>query len=167
MARAPDAPEELEQYAFLVGDHRIEVRNWNSEADAWNEQYLETRWDGRWVLDGHAVYDEWTSPLPKDSTAEPGRGANFRMWDAENQRWSNMWMHSGKTQTTDILSEVRDGNMVMWQVYPAPDPEWKAVFEIHDDGNWTRIHYAKNEDGAFAPVFRLDAFKLPCETETK
>lgn len=165
--RADDAPIELEQYAFLIGDHRIEARSWNPETGDWRKGFWETRWDGRWALNGHAIYDEWTDPLPPGSTDEPGRGANFRMWDAKNKRWSNMWMHTGEVQTTDLYSEMRDGKMVMWQVYPKPDPEFKAEFEVHNDGGWTRVQYIKNEDGSFTPRFKLDAFKIPCETGAK
>lgn len=165
-APAPGAPKELQEYAFLVGEHRIEARSWNPETNAWRDQHLETRWTGRWALGGHAVYDEWTDPQPPDAKTAPGLGANFRMWNPKTHQWSNMWMHTGETQTTDILSEMRDGKMVMWQVYPKPDLEWKAEFEVRDDGSWTRIHYLMGADGRFSPRFRLDAYKLPCEANS-
>jgi hypothetical protein len=161
--RAADAPKELEQYAFLVGNHHIVARGWDTKAGNWQKSFLETRWDGRWALGGHAIYDEWTGPVPPGSNEKPVLGANFRMWDAAHQRWSNMWMEDRHMQTTDILSKMEDGKMVMWQVYPKPDPKWKAVFDVHKDGSWTRTQYVKNADGAFVPRFRLDATLLPCE----
>ena len=53
--------------------------------------------------------------------------------------------------------------MVMYQVYPEATTKQRVEFEVHDDGNWTRISYAEDEDGNLTPTGRLDGIKLSCE----
>ncbi|MDO1558958.1 hypothetical protein Q0812_05900 [Brevundimonas sp. 2R-24] len=156
-SRTADAPAELDQYAFLIGDHEIQMRFWRPEDQRWGDRVLRARWVGRWVLDGHAIADEWFGAIPEGASGPSVLGYNVRMWDAANGRWSNMWMTTAQPQVQDLPSEMRDGRMVMWQAHPAPSPEWKAEFEVHADGSWTRTQYVSDGQGGWTPQFKLDA----------
>ena len=43
----PDAPEEIQQFEFLIGNHRIEARIWQD--DAFTQGYAPAEWNGRWA----------------------------------------------------------------------------------------------------------------------
>ena len=160
-ARHPDAPEELNQYGFLVGNHTVRAYRWNAAQNDWLG-YLETEWNGWWALGGYAIADEWYDVQFPNQPPALGRGINIRMWDSENARWSNMWMHTRKATTTELHSRVEDGNMVMYQVYPETTAKTRIEFEVHDDGTWSRFTYAEGEDGALTPTGRLDGIKKAC-----
>ena len=88
--RHPEAPVELEQYAFLVGNHTVRAWRWDPENQNWGRGYLETQWNGWWALDGFAIADEWFDVQFPGQPTTYHRGINLRMWNAEAQRWSNM-----------------------------------------------------------------------------
>jgi len=160
--RNPQAPEELEQYAFLIGNHTVRAWRWDAENKDWGKGYLETTWNGWWALDGFAIADEWFDIQFPGQPETTGRGVNIRMWDEKNQRWSNMWMHSANPVTTELHSKMEDGKMVMYQVYPETAQKTRVEFEVQDDGNWTRIAYAEDEEGNLTPTGRLDGIKQAC-----
>jgi hypothetical protein len=160
--RNPQAPQELEQYSFLIGNHEMRTWRWDAENENWGKGYLTTRWNGWWALDGFAIADEWFDVQYPSQPPAMGRGINIRMWDAENKRWSNMWMHTRTSTVTELHSEMEDGKMVMYQVYPETTTKLRSEFEVFDDGNWTRITYVEDEDGNLTPTGRLDGIKLSC-----
>ena len=160
--RHPDAPEQLEEYSFLVGNHTIRAYRWLPEQNDW-QGYLETEWNGWWALDGYAIADEWFDVQFPGQPPATGRGINIRMWDGENERWSNMWMHTRNATTTELHSNMEDGKMVMYQVYPEPQTRLRVEFEVFDNGDWRRIAYAEDEDGNLTPTGRLDGIKTSCE----
>ena len=164
-SRHPDAPEELEQYAFLVGNHTMRAWKWDPENKNWGRGYLETDWNGWWALGGFAIADEWYDVQFPGQPVTTGRGINLRMWDGENQRWSNMWMHTRAAQTTELHSTVEDGKMVMYQVYPEAPAKTRVEFEVHENGDWTRIAYREDEDGSLTPLGKLEAIKQACGAE--
>lgn len=157
----PDAPIELREYEFLIGDFDITLSMW--QVDAWVQRPQHARWNGRYILGGRAVMDEWYSVEPAIDPAT-NVGVNVRMYDPAEKIWENMWLSTGNHQTADIKSQMRDGKMLMWQVYPEPTPKWEAVFEFTDPDNWVRTQYVYGEDGARSPQFRIDATRIPCES---
>ncbi|MEZ6023148.1 MAG: hypothetical protein R3C16_07010 [Hyphomonadaceae bacterium] len=69
----------------------------------------------------------------------------------------------GGTPGQDLRAEMRDGQMVMWQVHPNRGIDWKAVFEIVDDEHWVRTEYARPFAGdAWRPLGRLSATQVAC-----
>lgn len=157
----PDAPEEMGQYSFIIGAFDIHMHAWRE--GGWTEQYREARWDGRYILNGWAVMDEWYGASLEESPNFPG-GVNLRMYDAEEGIWKLMWMHTGQFLATELRSQVEeeDGYMHMWRIHPTPD-ERKVVFETYDADHWARIVYRKDEAGEnWLPQFKLDAFRRPC-----
>ncbi len=91
----PDAPPEIEQFAFMIGNHRVEARVW--QGDAFSTGYLEAAWNGRWGLDGRAVIDEWFGAQVSEAPAN--LGVNVRMYDEETGRWNMVWQPTSGTQS--------------------------------------------------------------------
>ena len=85
----PNAPAELSQFAFLIG-------NWNFEAnvktaDGQLHRFKGT-WRGRYILDGYAISDEYRM------TDLSGKlivlGLNLRTYDASKQTWHIKWLNA-------------------------------------------------------------------------
>ncbi len=161
MAHA-DAPPELAQFQFLIGDYSIDAHAWLGEAWSPPRQVeYPARWNGWYGLGGMAIYDEWYSVDPAHDP-KTQRGVNVRMFDPDTQQWKMMWIATGTLQTQDLRAEMREGKLTMWQVYPER-PDFLAEFEVIDDDHWYRVSYTKGDDGEWVPQFKLSASRIPCE----
>lgn len=157
----PNAPAELAQFDFLIGDFAITAHAWRNGAWTPPRPGPAPRWNGRYTLGGMAIEDEWFDPDPGLDPDAP-RGVNIRMWDAEDGEWDMMWVHTSGRQVQDLRAKVIDGKLTMWQVYPER-PNFRAYFERLDPDRWQRVTLAPDEDGEWQPTFSLVATRIPCE----
>ncbi len=159
-APAADLPPEAHQFDFMIGNFRIEARQWTGEE--FSAGYLEAEWNGRWGLDGRAVIDEWFGP-----EVSPDRprvfGANVRYYNAETGRWSMVWQATNGAASVLEAEQGEDGVLRMWQVYPEPTSERQIWFEVYSPGHWARIDGPVDEEGNFTPQYKLEAHAVPCE----
>jgi len=156
----PDAPAELQQFAFLIGNHRIEARVWQGED--FSQGSLPANWNGRWGLDGWAIIDEWFG-TQTNPDVDINRGVNVRLIDPETQRWSMVWQATNGASSILEAEQGEDGVLRMWQILPEPAQERFIYFEIYDDSHWARIDGTISENGERTPQYRLDAYEMPCE----
>lgn len=78
----PDAPEELAQFDFLIGDYAITAHAWRNGAWTPPRPGPAPRWNGYYTLGGMAIADEWFDPDP-GLDPNSGRDINVRMWDPD------------------------------------------------------------------------------------
>ena len=81
-SRHESAPEELDVFSFLIG--KWEGSGKTRLADGTVVEYDEITWIGRYILDGMAIEDELTTPLPDGGR---GMGVTFRYFDPVNEQW--------------------------------------------------------------------------------
>jgi hypothetical protein len=85
----PNAPAELSQFAFLIGNWTFEAKVKTTDGQ-W--QPFKGTWRGRYVLDGYAISDEYRM------TDLSGRlivlGLNLRTYDASKQTWNIKWLNA-------------------------------------------------------------------------
>jgi len=155
----PDAPDEINQFGFLIGNFRIESRIW--QGDAFSEGYLPAEWNGRWGIDGWAIIDEWFGPQIGENPQT--FGVNVRTYNPETESWSMVWQATSGSSMILGAEQGEDGVLRMWQTTPEPTQERYIYFEIYDDTHWARIDGIIGEDGARVPKFRIDAYREPCE----
>ena len=162
--RHPEAPKELDQFAFLIGNWEIRGRAWDQEASDWTSGYLPSYWEGRWILDGRAIADYWYDTPPKLDGPAPGRGVNVRMYRPETKQWTNMWQHSRLAEVRTLISEVRDdGRMHLWSSNPDTSDQRHMTFIVESDDHWYRLEERSNDGGkTWFPAIRLDAHRAPC-----
>ncbi len=156
----PDAPTEIHQFDFLIGNYRIEARQWTGEE--FSAGYLEAAWNGYWGIDGNAVIDEWFGPEVAPD-APRTLGVNVRYYNEEIGRWSMVWQATNGAASHLEAEQGDDGVLRMWQVYPEPTSERFIYFEVYDDAHWARIDGQVLEDGTRVPQFKFDAYEVPCE----
>jgi hypothetical protein len=108
----PNAPRELSHFSFLAGKWRGEVQ---LKRDDGTSESLNAWWEGRYILDGYAIEDEYRM------TTAAGEllvlGMNFRAYDAKKKVWNLKWLNALAGTWTDLGPEelggvVADGNMI-------------------------------------------------------
>lgn len=156
----PNAPSEVEQFGFLIGDYEITSHAWRNGTWTPPRPGPRARWNGWYGLGGMAIYDEWYDPDPGLDPNAP-RGVNVRFFDADKSEWQMMWIASGAAQVQDLRAEMRDGTLTMWQEYP-DRPDFLAEFVVEDSDHWHRISYTRDEAGEWTPQFKLRATRIPC-----
>ena len=65
--RNPQAPPELSQFAFIIGEWRCDVR---VKGDDGTWQTYAARWIGRYILDGYAIADPEDVPAGLEDAAK-------------------------------------------------------------------------------------------------
>ncbi len=156
----PDAPAELAQFSFLVGDYTIAAHAWTGEGWTPPRPGVPARWNGHYVLGGMAIEDEW---FDRDPGIEPDtpRGINVRIWDEEADEWDMMWFHTSNTQVQDLRAKIEDGRLMMWQIYPER-PNFRAYFTTDGPDKWERITQAPDGEGGWKNTFKLVATRIAC-----
>lgn len=158
---ASNAPKELSQFAFLIGDYQIEGFGWfNNQWYANPNATHPPRWNGYYGLAGQAIIDEWFN-LDPGLVADTKRGVNVRMFDRDAGEWKMMWISNTNHVVQDLRAKVVDGKLTMWQVYPER-PNFKAEFEVLDQDHWQRIEYLRDAEGQWQKRFKLVATRIPC-----
>lgn len=157
----PEAPPELEQFAFLIGDfditsHAMTPTGWTPPRPG-----PHARWNGHYSMGGLMITDEWYDPDPSVDANAP-RGINVRMFDEASDEWKMMWVATRTAQVQDLRAGMRDGKLTMWRVYPNPT-DLVADFTVEDEDHWYRISYTKDDAGEWAPQFKLRATRIPCD----
>jgi hypothetical protein len=100
----PNAPQELADFAFLVGRWRGEAKLKREDGD-WDE--LNASWEGRYILDGYVIADEYRM------TTQAGEllvlGVNLRAYDAKKKAWNLKWLNALSGSWTDLGPESLGG----------------------------------------------------------
>lgn len=156
----PDAPEELSQFDFLIGDFTITAHAWRGDRWSPPRPGVPARWNGYYGLGGRTIVDDWYDRDPGMQPDTTG-GTNIRLWDAEDGEWDMMWIHTNSKQVQDLRAKLIDGKLTMWRIYPS-DREMNAYFERTGPNSWHRISLTKNEAGEWVPQFKLAATRIPC-----
>jgi hypothetical protein len=98
------APRELSQFAFLIGKWSGEAKL-KREDGAW--ETLKAAWEGRYILDGYAIEDEYRMTT---STGELlVLGMNLRTYDSKKKVWNMKWLNALAGTWTDLGSEQLGG----------------------------------------------------------
>jgi hypothetical protein len=129
---SPHAPPELAAFAFLIGSWQCNARIKSGSGD-W--QRFEAQWLGRFILDGHAIADEYRM------TSLSGElivlGMNVRTFDAATQTWTIKWLNALTGTWTDLVYTDLGGVQIN-----------------HSNGSGSSITYAFKEPTSTHPYTR-------------
>ena len=104
----PEAPAQLSQFAFLIGDWSCTTKFMKQDGKSYREGTAE--WIGVYTLDGCAIQDYWIGHGPQ---GKDYYGTNIRSFDQKTGKWTNRWLPAGTLQWSSFESEMKDGKMVM------------------------------------------------------
>lgn len=137
----PNAPVELSQFAFLIGNWSFEARV--KVADGPSQSFNGT-WLGRYILDGYAIADEYRM------TDLSGKlivlGLNLRTYDASKQTWNIKWLNAQTGTWMDLapseLGKVRSNGQSMIYAF-------KEMAPLDRAHAYTRVTYTKVSETHF------------------
>jgi len=110
----PDAPPETEQFGQLVGvwDATLTVRNRDG---TWSENKIKAEWRWYYILDGHAIQDDWiVSPSNDQPTnSPPSLGTNIRIYNSKEKAWEMAWIDNRVRKLTTFKAVYEDGKIII------------------------------------------------------
>lgn len=146
--RNPKAPSALSQFAFLVGKWRCDARL-KLDHEQW--QTFQAEWLGRFILDGHAIADEYRMT---DAAGKPiVLGMNFRTYDAADKTWNIKWLNGLSGTWIDLATEELGGVMFDGQsiIYAFKEPLITHTYTRATYTNISTAHFTwrgeKSDDG--------------------
>ncbi len=158
----PDAPPELRQFHFLIGQFDVLGSRWTDEG--WSQPGPPAYWEGEYILGGFAIADYYYRQPPELGGTE--RGVNVRMYDPESGIWTMSWATTRNPRSVLLLeAEERDGLMWMYQM---DDPETrfsgrKVSFHVVDEDTWYRVDEFTDDEGVtWIKTLRLSATRRSC-----
>jgi hypothetical protein len=95
---------ELSRFAFLIGTWRCEARVRGAGGE-W--QAFQGTWLGRFILDGHAIADEYR--MTDSSNGLMVLGMNLRAYDAAGRTWNMKWLNALAGTWVDLGPEELGG----------------------------------------------------------
>ena len=157
----PQAPAELQQFSFLIGD--FEITSHIRTQTGWSPPRPgpRARWNGRYSMGGMMITDEWYDPDPGLQPDAP-RGVNVRMYDTESAEWKMMWVATRTARVQDLRAVMKDGKLTMSQVYPT-QIGLVADFTVEDNDHWHRVSYVQDDEGEWVPQYKLRATRIACD----
>ena len=101
---SPQAPPDLGAFAFLIGSWQCNARVKSANGE-W--QRFEAQWIGRFILDGHAIADEYRMTTLSGQLAV--LGMNVRTYNPATHTWTIQWLDGLTGACTNLVSEELGG----------------------------------------------------------
>jgi len=152
--RAPEIPDEVDAYGWLVGDWELDVRHyWAMNVAA---RGIKGEVHAGWVLEGRAVQDVWIMPRRADRTGPLDKkmnmyGTTLRVWDAGLRAWRITWSNPagdhyeeqvGRKIGSDVvqLGTRPDGTVTRWSFTEVTPDSFHWIGEaLQPDGKSWRL----------------------------
>lgn len=158
----PDAPEQLSQFAFLIGKNDCTEARRSQDGQSWNEG---TRtWDAHYSMNGFAVYDTGIS--------DSGANSNQRVFDEKTGEW-HVTFFSTPNYGSGVWRGVLEGDRIVLkqpQAAPAnnmPGFSRLTFSEINDHGfNWIG-EWVSADNTVVYPFWRISCRKVSRENSNK
>jgi len=157
----PKAPPELSRFAFLIGKWSCKVEL--KEGDGTWEN-LEATWEGRFILDGFEIADEYRM------TTLTGEllvlGINLRTYDAKKKTWNIKWLNGLGGTWVDLGTEELGGVKIDEKgiTYSMKEPIASHVFTRATYTNISENHFTwigeRSDDGkAWEKFIVIEAYR--------
>lgn len=110
----PAAPPETEQLGQLVGVWEAEQVKRNRDG-SWSEEKTRAEWRWYYILDGHAIQDDWISLQAADDTSQVYQpiGTNIRIYNSEENQWHMAWIDKTNRRLATFTAVNEDGKIIM------------------------------------------------------
>ncbi|MEM7050783.1 MAG: DUF1579 family protein [Acidobacteriota bacterium] len=103
----PRAPAPMGQFAPLVGDWDCTLEQLQQDG---SYAPRKATWKFWYILDGHALMDEWRATLPDGS---PMAGINIRHYNPESKTFEARWLPTNGLEWKTYPSRFEDGQFIM------------------------------------------------------
>jgi hypothetical protein len=151
--RAPEIPEAVDAYGWLVGSWELEVRRYREDVTG-----LGLKGEAHFArtLEGRAIQDLWIMPRRSERSAELPQsrnmfGTTLRVWDAAMGAWRVTWINPVTGQRDELIGRRcgeaivqigrhSDGTPIRWSFRDITPDSFRWVGEVLEpDGETWRV----------------------------
>ena len=111
---SPEPPAETEFLGRLVGVWKAERKIRNQDG-TWSEAVVEADWMLCYILDGHAIQDDWILP-PLDIEIENHErfyGTNIRIFNSDSGQWEMAWIDKKNRKLANFTATQNEHELTM------------------------------------------------------
>ena len=143
----PELKEKLMLFGQFVGDWDILECRYLGDDGKWTSEKGRIHW--RWILDGRALQDVW-STIDKESGKEVPGGTTVRFYDEKIDAWRSTWISPsqgavkafiGRQAGNEIALDGKneEGQPIKWIFSEVTKNSfrWRAEVRINGGGTWT------------------------------
>ena len=157
----PNAPPETAQFGQLVGIWDITDETIQSDGSWQAGEGAEWIW--HYILDGHAIQDDWIAPprygATQSDTLRRQYGTNLRIYDPVAQRWDLARIsNTDKKLSTFTATAQGDSALVMRGTHASGNDARITFFDMTDTRFEWKLEFAQ-EDGSWLEVYRIHAVR--------
>ena len=149
----PEAPVETNVLGQLIGTWNAEQSFINRDG-SWNDEKKYAKWVWYYILDGHAIQDDWITidSLNNESIV----GTNIRIYNPEEDQWYMAWIDKTNRRLATFTAKNDSGTVIMdgtnakgrhirntFFNISENEFDWKQEWTFDDGKNWvivTKIH---------------------------
>ncbi len=152
----PDAPPETASLGRLVGVWDVEQETRNRDG-SWSEA-SRAEWRWYYILDGHAIQDDWIKPPSTEPDAtRRSFGTNIRIYNPEEERWEMSWIDSNNRKTATYTAIIEGDTVIMSGRNASGREIRNTFFNISENSfEWVQ-QWTFDEGESWVPVSRIRA----------
>lgn len=139
--RAPEIPEAMDVYGWLIGDWELEVLHyWGKDV---SQRGLRGEVHFGWVLEGRAIQDVWIMPRRADRTGPLDKqfnmyGTTLRVWDPTLEAWRITWRNPVRNHDEEQIGRRIGADIVQVGARANGTPtRWMYTEITPDSFRWT------------------------------
>ncbi len=157
----PNAPEELSQFAFLIGSWRCDIRVKGGDGCFETPQ---ATWTARYILDGYVIADEYRETTPDGQLVR--LGATYRSYSSQRDSWVMKWHDALTSNWTDIgpaeLGGVLvDGTSITFKHRVPPDGLIRCTFSSISENHFSWLgEFSSDGGGTWDDAMVIQAYRI-------
>lgn len=152
----PSAPPETETLGQLAGVWIAEQITRNRDG-SWSDKKTYGEWRWYYILNGHAIQDDWISLPPDDSPSKNplGYGTNIRIYNPKEKQWLMAWIDTS-TRGLAIFTAVNEPGKVIMTGHETNGQRARNTFYniTKDSFDWVK-EWTMDEGKTWFPVGRI------------
>jgi hypothetical protein len=129
--RAPEIPEEMDVYGWLIGSWELDVIRYGVDV---RDRNIKGQAHFGWVLEGRAVQDVW---IMKADNLVATYGTTIRVWDATLAAWRVTWMNPISGRRDELIGTRQGNDLVQIGTHGDGTPiRWRFVDTTEHSFRW-------------------------------
>ncbi len=160
-----EAPPETALLGQLVGVWEAE-QTFRNRDGSWSEKKTHAEWRWYYILDGHAIQDDWIKPPMSDTLSETQRvfGTNIRIYNAGSHQWEMAWIDTNKRRTATFTAVNLEGRVIMTGQNAAGHPIRNTFYDMTETSFKWEQEWTRDGGTTWFPVARISCTrKVPVD----